>query len=364
MLRKLAVKRLTQSDLTIFAWHFKNQPAGNQKAINLNADVFSSILYPLLSELAIERNGRFSLDLFIYGPGSNVLHNLQRKIIKGGTYKNWRLNGEFIYNPIEEPKRYNLLKANDLAVMEFSGSAYPESAKVIFLASEIAEDQVVLEYLSQIIGNKSMAAISPIDLDQILHRISIDHPMQHLSSDDELEKAVYSGDIDPDLLLLRPNLRKITKQDFFKAKKSAEESGERGEEIINEFLDRSFNESQIEYFEWVSKVNPIYPYDFIVKYLDGPEILIDIKSTAGSFQNEIYISYNELKQMAAATRYDLYRVYSINDENAKLRIAQNVKSFAIEILKTLSQLPNGVKSNGVTVLPDKLIFGEEQLIYI
>ena len=42
MLKKLAVKRLTASDLTFFVWHFRNQPAGNQKAINLNADVFGA----------------------------------------------------------------------------------------------------------------------------------------------------------------------------------------------------------------------------------------------------------------------------------------------------------------------------------
>jgi len=49
MSRKLAVKRLTTSDLTFFEWHFKNRPAGKQKAINLNADVFNE-LYPTLRD--------------------------------------------------------------------------------------------------------------------------------------------------------------------------------------------------------------------------------------------------------------------------------------------------------------------------
>ena len=46
MINKLALKRLTASDLTLFEWHFNYRNAGNQKAINLNADVFKDQLYP------------------------------------------------------------------------------------------------------------------------------------------------------------------------------------------------------------------------------------------------------------------------------------------------------------------------------
>jgi len=40
MTTRLALKRLTDSDLTIFETLFRKLAAGNQKAINLNADVF------------------------------------------------------------------------------------------------------------------------------------------------------------------------------------------------------------------------------------------------------------------------------------------------------------------------------------
>jgi hypothetical protein len=92
MIRKLAIKRLTASDLTLFEWHFRNQAlGGNQKAINLNADVFIDKLYPGLPEIAAKTGGKIPLDLFIYGPGLEPEYNLQRKIVKFGTYKNWRL---------------------------------------------------------------------------------------------------------------------------------------------------------------------------------------------------------------------------------------------------------------------------------
>ncbi|MEM0941187.1 MAG: hypothetical protein AAGI25_15585 [Bacteroidota bacterium] len=113
MSRKLALKRLTGSDLTLFEWQFRTINKGNQKSINLNANIFVEKLYPLLPQLADEKDGRIPIDLSIYGPGLNRLDNLQRKIIKGETYKNWRLNGEFIYNRPETPDRYNILKEGD-----------------------------------------------------------------------------------------------------------------------------------------------------------------------------------------------------------------------------------------------------------
>ena len=96
MNNKILIKRLTASDLTLFKWHFENINAGNQKAINLNRDIFIDILYPSLPIVAEEEGWRFPLDLYLFGPGLHKEYNLQRKIIKGGTYKNWRLDGEFI----------------------------------------------------------------------------------------------------------------------------------------------------------------------------------------------------------------------------------------------------------------------------
>src|SRR2546426_10861620 len=98
MKRKLCVKRLTDSDLTFFEWHFRNRNAGNQKAINLNADVFVEELFPVLRDSA-PPSGKLPIGLFIYGPGTGGELNLQRKIMKGAAYKNWRLNGEFVHNP-------------------------------------------------------------------------------------------------------------------------------------------------------------------------------------------------------------------------------------------------------------------------
>jgi len=50
MQRKLALKRLTASDLTLFKWHFQTHPAGKQKAFILDAGVLVTELLPRLGE--------------------------------------------------------------------------------------------------------------------------------------------------------------------------------------------------------------------------------------------------------------------------------------------------------------------------
>ena len=118
MFRKVAIKKLTASDLTFFEWHFKNRKVGgNQKAINLNSDIFINKMYPILPEIALTMNGKFPIDLRIFGPGFHGLHNLQRKVVKFGTYKNWRLNGEFVYNHDSQVSRYNRLRPGDYLII-------------------------------------------------------------------------------------------------------------------------------------------------------------------------------------------------------------------------------------------------------
>ena len=89
MNRKIAIKRLSASDLTFFEHQFRNTAGTKQKAFNLDRAVFDDELYPSLP-LAIG-NDRVPINLSIFGPGLEGLHNLQRKILK--QQKNWRLNG-------------------------------------------------------------------------------------------------------------------------------------------------------------------------------------------------------------------------------------------------------------------------------
>jgi hypothetical protein len=61
-------------------------------------------------------------------------------------------------------------------------------------------------------------------------------------------------------------------------------------------------------------------------------------------------------------RYDLYRVYSMSGAACKLRVAKNLRHFAVEILKLLEGLPSGVTADGFSVDPSALEFGEDIVI--
>ena len=89
------------------------------------------------------------------------------------------------------------------------------------------------------------------------------------------------------------------------------------------------------------------------------EVFLDVKSTSGVFERIIHISYNELLQMQHSDQYDIYRIYSISDNQAYLRIASNLQEWAKIILDILVKLPNGIRSTGICIKPEILAFGSE-----
>jgi hypothetical protein len=91
-----------------------------------------------------------------------------------------------------------------------------------------------------------------------------------------------------------------------------------------------------------------------------------VKSTTGPFDNVFHISMSELIEAAQAPeRYDLYRVFELNDDGGKVRIARDIRSFAKSILGALSTLPAGVRcdSFSVVVTAPGLVWEEETDVY-
>src|SRR5690242_10628738 len=118
---RIALKRLTASDLTFFEPLFRKLKVGNQKSINLNADVFVERLYPSLPAQLATIGDVINVTLTLLGPGGAAPCVLSRAITKREAYKNWRLNGEFVYDPQDQPGRFDQMAAGDLAIFDFSG---------------------------------------------------------------------------------------------------------------------------------------------------------------------------------------------------------------------------------------------------
>ncbi len=153
MTAKFALKRLTASDLTFFEWHYRQGRAGNQKAINLNADVLTGQLYPGLDGMARRRRNRLGIDIWIVGPAAAPPVNLQRKIIKGSGYKNWRLDGELVGNPEDQLERFGVLRPQDLALFRFEGEeSYPDTLTIVLFSRTEQEDRPVFRELDEMLG--------------------------------------------------------------------------------------------------------------------------------------------------------------------------------------------------------------------
>src|ERR1700722_16463596 len=153
MADRIAIKRLTASDCTLFEAVFRSIDAGNQKSINLNADVLIDQLYPGLTATGASSDNEIALPMAIYGPAGKAGYTITRKIIKNSTYKNWRLNGEFVRGPIDDPSRYDNVRPGDLAVMAFTGVTSPARLDMVLISHTDPADAALYASLNALFGN-------------------------------------------------------------------------------------------------------------------------------------------------------------------------------------------------------------------
>lgn len=358
MADKIALKRLSRSDLTFFKSQHMRLKAGNQKSINLNANVFIQRLYPSLPTIAEEKGNEIAVVIGIYGPGMAPEDRLTRKIIKGDTYKNWRLNGEFVPNPDHAPQRYDSLVEGDYAIMLFHGDPYPTSLDLMLISA--TEDASLHAALVALAGSASMIAMEKASLIEAIHsaEIAYEHPVRDLLLLDEaLEDAALGGAEGIQSLLSRPSGTKLTPWQLSKARQQAEEIGRIGEAFVNAWLAGRKLAGDIAEFDWVSKSNAVQPYDFHVDLSPGERIELDVKATRHAFDTALHISLNELRQMAhSGNRYDICRIYAVQDNEAEMRVCEGMGDFARDLLDSL-KLPKGVTPDGFSIKPSVLKFG-------
>lgn len=177
---------------------------------------------------------------------------------------------------------------------------------------------------------------------------------ENVKENAELEDAVLGGSKGRKNLLKSGRI--VNPENFQRNKEIMDRIGHEGEECVNAYLQKLKNEGKIVNFEWVSKQNVISPYDFLVSHDDDSKEFIDVKSTSREFEPKIHISLSELELMSSDTeKYSIYRIFNIDENNrtAKLRIAEEVRSFAKRIIEVFNSLPEGVCADGISVVPSK-----------
>jgi hypothetical protein len=357
MVRRIAVKRLTESDLTIFTAYYRRPDVhSKQKAVNLNAEVFVDEFFPQLQQT---RRQKFQVALYVYGPGNHGELEEPRLVVK--QQKNWRLDGKLIDNPEDARNRFDQLRPDDVVVMEFIGGPDgPEEVRAVFLARANALDGALAEECSAFLGTgRSMASCAEADLRAMVSRalVSDDHPVHQILLEADLEDAALGGAGGQAGLRRRGSRRNRSPEALQQAKIAAEETGHRGELLVDRYLDAAVAAGEIRASTWVAATDATAPYDFEIETSQGVR-RIDVKSTAYDFASPLHVSFAELECMArSAEPYDIYRVYAMTETKGELRIAAAVGAFAGSILSALSALPQGVTVDSVSVRPGLLRFG-------
>jgi hypothetical protein len=366
---RIAIKRLSASDCTLFEAVFRKIDAGNQKSINLNADVLTGRLYPSLAATAAATNNEIALPISIYGPGAKSAHKLSRKIIKNASYKNWRLNGEFILGPPGDVSRYDDIQPGDLAIMSFKGETAPSSMDLIVVGQTNPADTTLHAALSALFGNRSMIEATPAQIATAAGAAVVPetHPVYIAAADPEmeaaLEDAAQGGFEGTRKLLANKGIKKVSGADLANAKAKAELTGQDGEGLVDSYLAAKVKAGELIGYKWASAENAIAPFDFDTQPADGVRTLIDAKTTTGPFKNQIHLSLAEIVEASGDVPYRIYRVFEINDDGGKLRISDDIRPMAQQ-LKTIHEkhMPFGVRVDGFSISTEALSWSREEYV--
>lgn len=354
-----SVKRLRPSDLTFFEAKFRQSNVGNQKAINLNRRVFVDLLYPAAPSLAGGQALQFPCELKIFGPNAIPFPNtVMRKIIAaGGTQKNWRLNGETVHAPSDQPHsdRYNDLESGDLAVFGFAGDGVPSEALLVLVSATAPLDSQVFGELSRILGDARMAAISERDLMAVVDASDAAHPIRELL-DRELDEALVDasmGSTGAVEKLRSRGIRRTTHKALAEARAKAERVGRDGEALVNAYLKGLVARSEIAAFTWEAEVNATHPFDFTIEGRTGIVSSIEVKSTEGEHERNLIFSHAEIEYAATGAVLEIWRISKMADGKANARISGNLPLVAKRLLDARS-LVAGVVPTGWTIPIDTL----------
>jgi hypothetical protein len=357
----IAVKELSDSDLTFFRCHFERLgKTSKQKAINLNADVFIDSFYPNLQGTI-----KYVFNLYIVGPGARKTHQLSRKVVRSKGSKNWRLNGELISDPENEPHRYDELRSGDFVVIGFEGIEKPESVRIVLVSAKIdrgLHDAILARDWFD--GRRTMVAISQSRLNILISKTRDDydagHPLEMFLSEETIEDIVVGEEeplIEVERELATIDFREISQEELGNTLSGAQTLGQSGEDIFRAWLTKTDHEE--DEFEWYSRDHALAPYDFRVyaaKWIQGnPEVFVDVKTTRGSVEREFHMSISEIKSAARTPSYRIARIYALDDRSCRIRILTGVQKVAEDLLETLiRECPEGIKVDSVSIRPDLL----------
>lgn len=366
MPNRLALKRLTQSDLTFIDWHFQRKTFGEsrQKAINLNARVFVEQMFP---ELLRTPASRFDVLVTVFGPGGAraFTPDPQTRPVLNNNGKNWRLNGRTLPEDPAHPERFSDLTPGDLVLLECRGWPAPTEVDLTFVSA--TDDAVLHEALGSLVaeaGRNSMVELTRDIVDNLLARTNLpaDHPLAPVSEAELLERdeaieEIARGRAIGDRLSRRRGGPRLTPEELEQARSNAVRIGADGEVLVFAWLTQEQEQGRISALDWIARRDASAPYDFTFRE-GGVEVRMDAKATRGLHDRKFHLSFGELLEAASAAKgpYRIARVSMLNEDGAKLRIMADLQPLAENILNGLFALPEGVEPDAFSICPNILEF--------
>lgn len=180
--------------------------------------------------------------------------------------------------------------------------------------------------------------------------------------EEDIAEAAAGQALALDRLRSRPRPAMLSLEDLRKARRAAEEIGRLGEALVDFDLRKRRAAGEIADYVWASDINAIEPYDFRVERAGSREKL-EVKSTSGPFGREFHLPLGELREMAHGDApYRIARIYDASEDGAKMRLSHGLREYGQSIIGAFAALPPGVTPNGVTIVPDETMFGEEAVL--
>ncbi len=159
---------------------------------------------------------------------------------------------------------------------------------------------------------------------------------------------------------------KFKDSDIQKAKSYIYEIGRTGEHIIDNYLGRQKSEGKLLTYDWVNRYKEKGdPYDFYIKYIDGSEQWIDVKATPYEFERAAIISKNEINFITEKSPqdYSIFRVYSISDLYAKLKICSDCLKYMAKLQRDIDYITQSMKDYKASITNYKIAFEPSQISF-
>ena len=153
------------------------------------------------------------------------------------------------------------------------------------------------------------------------------------------------------------NNPKFKDADVRKARMYINELGKQGEALVDEYLGKQKSKNMVSDYEWMNKSSEQgKPYDFYIKYANGLEQWVDVKTTEHEFEQAVIVSKNEIKFITEKTA-DQYAIYSsLKELQAILKICSQCLKYFKKLYRDIDYMTKSMSDYNAAMINYKIAF--------